>query len=127
MHGEGVVLVQRHSAPLRILKKNVRKYLILGKLKLKHQNDIFWKVTISVPDIREMPFGLNNIEQALYQYIQWKSGSGWTKAVDQFKINSAKHFTYCIEKRVGLTTADCGSNGIIVIGKEANGLLLEVI
>lgn len=98
-------------------------YTILAKrfydLGLSLQKNIFWKVTISLPDKQELHNGLTRIEETLDSFFRWKSQDGSKILIEHSKAYS-QSITYCIERQQGHEVKSHDSNGIIFIADDFN-------
>ncbi|KAK5641742.1 hypothetical protein RI129_010289 [Pyrocoelia pectoralis] len=95
------------------------------KMRIRLPNEFFWKVTISLPDFKEVKIGLNVMESVLMQYFDWKDRYGSTARIDQYRDN--KLLGYCIEKKQGALEVDGNTNGIVFFAHESNDYLNQRI
>lgn len=90
----------------KIPKMNVKciyKTLMKSYMRIceRLQKEMFWKVTVSLPDFREFKVGLNYIEEVLTDIFQWKDRYGGTSIVNQY-IGETR-LNYAIEKKQGVS------------------------
>ncbi|KAB0793365.1 hypothetical protein PPYR_12985 [Photinus pyralis] len=95
------------------------------KMQTRLPNELFWKVTVSLPDFKEVKVGLSVIESVLMQYFKWKDRYGSTARVDQYQ--SGKLLGYCIERKQGVLEVDSNSNGIVFLSHEPSDHLHQRI
>ncbi|RZC37283.1 xmas-2 [Asbolus verrucosus] len=95
----------------------VKKYL---ELDMKLHQELFWKITVSLPNELEFGCGLNHVEKVLENHIQWKERNSTTVLVQQSK--SSPTVTYCVEKQKGLVinTNRNDTNGFIFVANDFN-------
>ncbi|XP_018319008.1 uncharacterized protein LOC108732612 [Agrilus planipennis] len=95
------------------------------KNETKLSKEIFWKVTISLPDFREMKHGLPALEDILTDYFEWKEDKyGTTALIKMTKLLSYK-VTCSIERKQGVRTFENDSNGLLFVAKNINNLLIS--
>lgn len=83
--------------------KHIYRLLLNSYMKIytRPQKELFWKLTVSLPDYQELRLGLNVIQNVLNQFFQWKDRFGSSSIVDQYRAD--RIFTYCIEKKQGVS------------------------
>lgn len=98
----------------------------LCKMGIKFPNELFWKVTISLPDSLEMSKNLRQLEEIVNCCIDWNESRGVTLSMEQRKtVNQT--VSYCIEKKQGLRNCKTDSNAFIFIADEYNDVLQKRI
>jgi hypothetical protein len=96
------------------------------ELDMKLHQELFWKVTISLPDELECKSGLNHIERVLDGCIKWTKKGSTTVTIEQSK--STPTVTYCLERQKGLlVNSRNDTNGFIFVANDFSDDLRERI
>ncbi|KAF5296504.1 hypothetical protein FQR65_LT01493 [Abscondita terminalis] len=111
-----------------VVKFNVERYYELVmqsycKMRIRLPKEIFWKVTVSLPDFQEMKNGLNVIEELTTKYFGWKDRYGTTSIIDEYR--QEKLFAYCVDKKQGELPVDDNTDAILFVAHEPNDLLYK--
>lgn len=84
--------------------------------------ELFWKVTVSLPDSNELKSGSVRLEEILQDFINWEDCGGSKIFIQQEKGNG-QQWNYCVERQKGLDFKTFDSNGCIFIAKNLNDTL----